>query len=145
MAADPRLLAVLSHELRSPMGVLSGYLKLLDREPGLTERQQTLVRNALKAGDKLQDLLGELRDLLQLEAGDLRPERRAAPLQTLVADVVSTSAAFPETPTVLVGLLPNVVLQNRSDACDHGAGDPRPCRRAPHRSRGHHPPAGGAG
>jgi signal transduction histidine kinase len=108
---ESRLLALISHEMRAPLGVLSGYLKLLGREPGLSERHQTLVQNALNAGEKLHGLLGELRELLQLEAGDLRLERRAIPLQTLVTDVVTASAAWPEAPTLVVGPLPNVVLQ----------------------------------
>jgi two-component system, OmpR family, sensor histidine kinase VanS len=107
---DPRLLALLSHELRGPSGVLLGYLKLLERDPGLSERQRALVLNALKAGGKLQDLLGELGDLLQFDSGTFRPERRAVPLQALIDDVMRASAAWPETPAVHVGSLPNVVL-----------------------------------
>lgn len=109
--SESRLLALISHEMRAPVGVLFGYLKLLAREPGLSERHQALVQNALNAGDKLHGLLGELRELLQLEAGDRRLEQRAIPLRTLVTDVVTASAAWPEAPTLVVGALPNVVLQ----------------------------------
>ncbi len=108
---DFRTLALLSHELRAPMGVLSGYLKLLAREAALSDRQQTLVRNALAAGDKLHFLLADLRDLLEIDAGELRPERRPVPLQTLAADLAAATESLPEAPSLDVGPLPNVVLQ----------------------------------
>lgn len=106
-----RTIALLSHELRAPMGVLSGYLKLLAREAALSERQQTLVRNALAAGDKLHALLADLRELLEIEAGELRLERRPVPLQTLAADLAAAAPSWPEAPSLEVGPLPNVVLQ----------------------------------
>jgi len=111
MSADDTRLALLSHELRAPAGVIAGYLKLLAREPALTERQQTIIASALAAGDKIHTLLQELIDLLQLEAGELKCERRPVPLQVLVADLAVAAAAWPETPSLHLGAVPNVVLQ----------------------------------
>lgn len=109
---DARLMALVSHELRAPAGVLAGYLKLLARETGhASERQQTLVRNALTASDKLHGLLDELRELLRLRAGEPRLERRAVPLQALVADAIAACGASAEAPGVVCGPMPNVVLQ----------------------------------
>ncbi|MDP1570206.1 MAG: HAMP domain-containing sensor histidine kinase [Vicinamibacterales bacterium] len=108
---EARLLALLSHELRAPAGVVSGYLKLLAREAGLTERQQTLVQQAMGASEKLHGVLADLRDLLRCHEGALPLERRAVPLEQLAAEVAAAAATGPEAPSPRVGTLPNVVLQ----------------------------------
>jgi signal transduction histidine kinase len=110
--AVSRLLSLTSHELRSPLGVIRGYLKWLEQQGAtLPEQHRQVVIAAIKASDRLTDLLSELSALAQLQRGDIDVAREPLPLRSLVAD---TAAAFDDQPPGLVSLtasdLPDVRL-----------------------------------
>lgn len=73
------LFANISHDLRTPLTTMQGYLETLQLKRGsLTERQQQdCVEVALRQSIRLNDLVGELFDLSRLTAGEfeLCPER----------------------------------------------------------------------
>ncbi len=73
MTSDPsgQLLSLLSHELRSPLGVIRGYLRLLDDPSGsLTAQQRQAVAAAIRAADQAAHLLGQASFLAQLRRGE---------------------------------------------------------------------------
>jgi signal transduction histidine kinase len=96
----PRLLSLLSHELRSPLGVIRGYLRLLDQRGGeLNDSQRRVVAAALKASDRASSLLDQASKLAQLRRGEraLEPTRvRAGELTRGLAGLVT----LPEDPHV---------------------------------------------
>lgn len=63
-----RVLSLLSHELRGPLGVIRGYLRLLEQTgPDLSDRHRQAVTAALKASDRAADLLTQVSMLAQLQ------------------------------------------------------------------------------
>ncbi len=80
--AKALFLANISHEIRTPMNGVLGILHLLEAEPP-RERREQLVREALASGVGLSDLLNDIIDYSDVEAG-LRagprdPDRRSIP------------------------------------------------------------------
>jgi signal transduction histidine kinase len=62
-----RLLSLISHEVRAPVGVMRGYLRLLEqRGPELSDQQRHAVSAALKAGERAAELLAQVSLLAQL-------------------------------------------------------------------------------
>ena len=85
--AVSRLLSLTSHELRSPLGVMRGYLKLLEQQAGgLTDQQRHVIAASLKASDRMTELLGEMSALAHLQRGETQVDRRATTLAAVVDD-----------------------------------------------------------
>jgi signal transduction histidine kinase/CheY-like chemotaxis protein len=81
--AKTRFLAAASHDLRQPMHALAltvGELREAVRSPELAALAQRIDRSV----DALEDLLDALLDVSKLDAGAVRPERRAFALQPLL-------------------------------------------------------------
>lgn len=66
-------LAVMSHELRSPMNAIIGFSQLLLRHPSdrLSPQQESMVRRVFNSGRHLLHLIDEILDFSKLEAGRL--------------------------------------------------------------------------
>jgi two-component system OmpR family sensor kinase len=76
-SARKRFIATASHELRTPIFSLGGYLELLQDEEYSEEERGLFLQQLREQVDRLQKLATELLDLSRLEAGslELRPER----------------------------------------------------------------------
>jgi PAS domain S-box-containing protein len=87
--AKTRFLSNMSHEMRTPLGVIQGFSELaLDPAVSEAERQeflQTIKRNATE----LTKLIGEILDLAKIESGHSETEIMRFSLVTLVEEVVS--------------------------------------------------------
>lgn len=84
------LVANVSHDLRTPLASLTGYIETLQLKEGrLTdeERDQYLAV-ARRQSDRLGTLIEELFELARLESQDMKPELEPFPLPELVQDVV---------------------------------------------------------
>jgi K+-sensing histidine kinase KdpD len=88
----PRLLSLAVHELRSPITVVAGYLRMLLKTPGasLAEPQRRLVEEAEKSCGRLSGLVAELSDLANFTAGQQVIERREVALFPLLAEVAAS-------------------------------------------------------
>ncbi len=63
-----RLLSLVSHELRSPLGVVRGYLRLLEQQGSdLSEQHRHAVAAALNASSRLAELLAQVSALADFE------------------------------------------------------------------------------
>jgi signal transduction histidine kinase/ActR/RegA family two-component response regulator len=84
--AKARFLAAASHDLRQPMQALAIFLDLLRQEQhsGKTVELLTLTQQAV---DVMNSLLGTLLDISKLDAGVVRPNRRAFAVQDLLNDM----------------------------------------------------------
>ena len=85
-----RLVAGVSHDLRTPLASLQGYLETLalkEEDLGAEERREYLAI-ALRQGRRLSRQLDELFQLASLDARETRPECEPFPLAELVQDVV---------------------------------------------------------
>jgi signal transduction histidine kinase len=92
-----KLLSLVVHELRSPLGVVTGYLRLLQKDPArpLADAQRKFVEEIEKSCAKLSDLLKELSELSRLEEGDAPFNRSTVEILRLVQE---SSAALPPLP-----------------------------------------------
>ncbi|RYU91322.1 PAS domain S-box protein [Mucilaginibacter terrigena] len=60
-----------SHELKTPMTSLNGYLQIIDRSLAADDRNKTFIQKALSQINKLSDLISDLLDVSKIEAGKL--------------------------------------------------------------------------
>ena len=84
--------AMMSHEVRTPMNGVLGALGLL-RDSTLGEEQQALVATALDSGEGLLAILNDILDVSKLEAGRLELETTDFELAALVNGVVDLQAS----------------------------------------------------
>ena len=94
-AAKSRFVAIVSHEIRSPLGALLNTLQLLGGG-SLPASQQALLRMAHQSGEALLGLINDILDMSSMEAGQLalRPSAFVlAPLLDSVVDMFQAQAA----------------------------------------------------
>nr|WP_298411267.1 ATP-binding protein [uncultured Halomonas sp.] len=93
--AKSEFLSGMSHELRTPLNAILGFAQLLlnSRRSPLDERQRRQVAHVEKSGHHLLNLINEVLDLSQIEAGRLPLSLEAVSLQVVIQDVVETLAA----------------------------------------------------
>ena len=84
------LVAQVSHDLRTPLAVLHGYLETLDmKQPELQpDQREEYLGIALRQSERLAQMVGDLFDLAQLEARDTRPSCEPMAIAELVQDVI---------------------------------------------------------
>src|SRR5436309_12716894 len=87
----PRALALAVHEFRTPVTVVSGYLRMLLKEQGgpLTEKQRKMLEEAERSCGRIGALVAEMSELGKLEGGELAVARQAFDLAPLVAELAS--------------------------------------------------------
>jgi two-component system sensor histidine kinase KdpD len=91
-----RVLSLLSHELRGPLGVIRGYLRLLEQvAPELSEKSRQSIAAALRASERMAEVLNEASLLAHLEIGEVTLELKRVPLATLVHSAIQ-AASLPE-------------------------------------------------
>ena len=71
--AKSKFLSSMSHELRTPLNAIIGFGQVMESDPidSLSEGQRESVEHILKSGEHLLDLINEILDLSQIEAGKL--------------------------------------------------------------------------
>jgi signal transduction histidine kinase len=91
----PKVLSLAVHELRTPMTVVAGYIRMLlkDRAGPLSDQQRRLLEEAEKSCGRLSALLAEMSDLSGLEAGTGTFNRVPIDIRSTLSESV---AALPE-------------------------------------------------
>ena len=89
--ADERrrdLIAGVSHDLRTPLAIMSGYLETLDLDKAsLTAVQRDHLDKACRQAGRLDRLVTDLFDLARLDTGSMKTQRDHFSLAELVADI----------------------------------------------------------
>ncbi|MFD0793041.1 PAS domain S-box protein [Mucilaginibacter litoreus] len=76
-----------SHELKTPMTSLNGYLQIIDRNLDEGDRNKVFIKKAINQINKLSDLISDLLDVTKIEAGRLPLNFTNFNLSALVDDV----------------------------------------------------------
>jgi PAS domain S-box-containing protein len=89
--AKSDFLSSMSHELRTPMNAILGFAQLLESNPGepLTDSQQESVKQILKGGYHLLDLINEILDLAKIEAGKITISLESVALGPVIDEVLT--------------------------------------------------------
>ena len=87
--AKSEFVATASHELRSPLTSIKGFVELLQRSPeNMSERQREFVDIILKSTDRLVELVNDLLDVARIEADHVEINRRPIDVGEVVHEVV---------------------------------------------------------
>ena len=90
------LVASVSHELRSPLNAILGYVALLDQEKGSPERQRAHIERLKRSGRHLLEIINDVLEASRVEAGTLpvtnAANRLGTPIQDALAEVESQAA-----------------------------------------------------
>ena len=87
--AKSEFVATASHELRSPLTSIKGFVELLERSSDdMSDRQREFVEIILKSTDRLVDLVNDLLDVARIEADHVEINRRPIDVGEVVQEVV---------------------------------------------------------
>ena len=81
--------ATASHELRSPLTSIKGFVELLSRSDGLDAKQREFVDVILLSTNRLVDLVNDLLDVARIEAGQFEIHRRPTDVVEAVREVAT--------------------------------------------------------
>lgn len=84
--------AAVSHELRSPLTSIKGFIELLGHSQGLTAKQRDSVEVIRISTDRLVDLVEDLLEVARIDAGRVALEPRPIDLAEVIGQVVSLIA-----------------------------------------------------
>jgi signal transduction histidine kinase len=91
---DPRwrkLVRLAVHEFRNPLGVVVGYVRMLNKETvgPLTDQQQRFLEEVEKSCNRMSALLREVHDVSNLESGTTVFTRSTVAIAALLAEVIA--------------------------------------------------------
>lgn len=87
-----------SHELRSPLTVIGGYLDTLAEEPTLDAAWREPVREMQRQAERMRNIVQDLLELSRLEAGGGEAEHAAVDVGGMLAMIRKEALARPEPP-----------------------------------------------
>jgi signal transduction histidine kinase len=107
-----QLVAQVSHDLRTPLASMQGYIETLKlrRERLTPEEQDRFLQIALQEGQRLSRLVDELFELAALEAREKKPSPEPFPVAELVHDVAQKHMPGAGKKSVTLSVTGNPVL-----------------------------------
>jgi two-component system, OmpR family, phosphate regulon sensor histidine kinase PhoR len=101
-------IGVASHELKTPLTSLKGYIQLLEYVENLPQEASTYISKAVMSVNKLQHLIDELLDASKIEAGKLKFSKDILNLTDLVAMCIENSNCMYQTRQIQKELTPDI-------------------------------------
>ena len=94
----PKILSLTVHEFRTPMTVVSGYIRMLlkDRAGAITDQQRRLLEEAEKSCGRLSALVAEVSELSNLEAGTLPFNTQQTDVRAALRAALESLPALPD-------------------------------------------------
>ncbi|WP_297417573.1 ATP-binding protein [Clostridium sp.] len=94
--AKSEFLSSMSHELRTPLNAILGFSQILelDSESPLTDSQNQSVKEILKAGNHLLELINEVLDLAKIESGKLSISIESVPIKPVMEETLAIIKPF---------------------------------------------------
>ena len=92
--AKSDFVATASHELRSPLTSIKGFIELLEQtnSENLSERQREFIAIVLKSTDRLVELVNDLLDIARIESGQFEIHTRSVDLRETIEEVAALMA-----------------------------------------------------
>jgi PAS domain S-box-containing protein len=92
--AQARFISMITHELRSPINIINGYLDLALEGIGgeLNEQQREFIQRARAGSENLYALIENLLLIARADAGQLRLNRELVDVQEVIANVIEEMA-----------------------------------------------------
>ncbi len=86
-----KMLAVMSHDLRTPLSSVRGYAEVLKSgmKGRMSEEQKRILDITIQEADHINGLIGDLLDLASIDAGNLNLEKREIPVDDILQKVAS--------------------------------------------------------
>jgi len=84
--AKSEFLSSMSHELRTPLNAILGFAQLLEIDPGMGQEQSDDVKEIIKAGQHLLELINEVLDLSRIESGTFIVKNETVPLLDMITE-----------------------------------------------------------
>ena len=109
-------LSSMSHELRTPMNAILGFGQLLELDAALPSNDKDYVREILKAGKHLLELINEVLDLSKVEAGKVTLSLEPVELSPLIQECFNLMQPLADSRQIelaLLGLQDAVVRADR--------------------------------
>lgn len=90
-----QFISIASHELKTPLTTIKGYLELLERQEHIQTEKQ-FIQKALKNANKLDSLIRDLLDVSKIQSGQLKLNLQEFNMDNLVDETIAAAQlAFP--------------------------------------------------
>ena len=109
------LVSIVSHDLRSPLTSILGYVELLQRVGPINDQQKVFIERILKSVNNITTLISDLLDLSRLEAGvqlALTPCAVDELLNQIVTELQTSFEEKEQNFIVKIGELPQIMADN---------------------------------
>ncbi|MBU0497603.1 MAG: PAS domain S-box protein [Candidatus Thermoplasmatota archaeon] len=99
-------LNVTSHELRTPMSAIKGYIQMIMKQTlgNITEEQKKALNIVLRNTNRLDNLIQDILDISRLESGTMKFLPNPTDISTLAKEVVETMQSFADTKNIKIQL-----------------------------------------
>jgi len=84
--AKSEFLSNMSHELRTPMNSVIGFAQLLEHDEDITVDQRDNIKEILRAGGHLLDLINDVLDLSKIESGRIEMSMESVEVSSLIKE-----------------------------------------------------------
>lgn len=101
--AKSEFLSSMSHELRTPMNVILGFGQLMGYDDALPEGHKDNVRQILKAGQHLLELINEVLDLARVESGHIELSLEPVESGPIVAECLGLVKTMADNHLISIG------------------------------------------
>jgi two-component system, OmpR family, phosphate regulon sensor histidine kinase PhoR len=91
MEKKDEFIGVASHELKTPLTSLKGYIQLIEEQKNLPKAVERYISKASESTQKLQNLINDLLDVSRIHAGKLKFSSGSLDLSGLIRSVIETS------------------------------------------------------
>lgn len=108
-------IGVASHELKTPLTSLKGYVQLMENQDNLTDEGKIYVSKAISSINKLQHLIDELLDASKIKAGKLKFNKNIFNLTELVEQCIENSNYMYPAYTIKKELKNNIMVNGNDE------------------------------
>ncbi|MBI2952917.1 MAG: PAS domain S-box protein [Chloroflexi bacterium] len=96
------LMRAVSHDLRNPLGIVLGQAQFIERSAENPDQVRKSTGAVITSARRMEAIIGDLVESAQLEAGEIRPEKRPVDLRGLVLDLLERAKVSMEVGRVKV-------------------------------------------